>query len=63
MVWEKDSPFAFKDQKEAETATQAIERLEFYIRKELRNPDDPYAHSFNRQTMIWRRWPSEKQVP
>jgi hypothetical protein len=60
MVWDKDSPFAFEDQNDAEEATQAIERLEFRIPKEQRDPDYPHAHSFNRQTMIWRRWPSEK---
>jgi hypothetical protein len=63
LICDKESAIAFKDQKNAEAATQAIERLEFYTPKELRNPGDPYAHSFNRQAMIWRRWPSEKQTP
>jgi hypothetical protein len=63
MIWNRDSPFTFKDEKEAEAATHAIERFEFHIPKERRDPSDPYAHSFNRQTMIWRRWPSNKQEP
>jgi hypothetical protein len=53
---------AFKDQKEAEEATHAIEHLEFYIPKTHRDPTDPYALSFNRQTSIWRRWPSEERA-
>jgi hypothetical protein len=63
MVGNQDGPFTFKDEKDAEEATHAIERLEFYIPKERRDPSDPYALSFNRQTMIWNRWPSEKRAP
>jgi hypothetical protein len=53
----RDGPLAFRDQKDAEEATHAIERLEFYIPKDP-SDSDPYALSFNRQTMIWNRWPS-----
>jgi hypothetical protein len=60
-VWDKEGTFAFKSKEEAEEATHAIGRLEFRIPKSLRpDPDDPYAWSFNRQTSIWTRWPSDR---
>jgi hypothetical protein len=63
MMRRKDGPFIFKNEKEAVAATHAIERLEFHIQKQERDQSDPYALSFNRQTMIWDRWPSEKRAP
>jgi hypothetical protein len=61
MIWNKDGPFTFKDENDAERATHAIERLETNMPKQYRDEDDPYAQSFNRQTMIWDRWPSSKK--
>jgi hypothetical protein len=60
MMWDKE--FTFRDKKDAEEATHAIERLERRLPKQQRNPNDPRALSFNRQTMIWDRWSSEKRA-
>jgi hypothetical protein len=46
----------FENKQNAEKAQVAIGRLEFHIPREMRG-DDPHAQSFNRQTMIWGRWP------
>lgn len=63
MMPNKGGPFAFKVEKEAQEATNSILQLEFCIPKELHDSSDPYALSFNRQTMIWKRWPSEERAP
>jgi hypothetical protein len=47
----------FADEQDAERASQAIEQLERRKPKDAVDQSDPYAQSFNRQTMIWRRWP------
>jgi hypothetical protein len=50
---------AFREKKEAQRVTDAIERFERNVPKEYRDPDEPYALSFNRQTLIWNRWPQK----
>ncbi len=52
------SPYGYARKEDAEAGQHAIERLEREMPKDWRDPNDPYAHSFNRQTMIWDRWPS-----
>jgi hypothetical protein len=59
----RDKEFTFRDKKDAEEATHAIGRLEHRLPKQQHDPNDPRALSFNRQTMIWDRWSSEKRAP
>jgi hypothetical protein len=63
MMWQTDGSFTFSDQKDANEATRAIEALERCTPDADRDPSDPYALAFNRQTMIWERWPAEKPAP
>jgi hypothetical protein len=49
----------FADEQDAERASQAIEQLERHKPKDTVDQSDPYAQSFNRQTMIWNRWPKK----
>jgi hypothetical protein len=53
----------FSSEEDAERATHAVETLERAVPKKHRDPSDPYALAFNRQTMIWDQWPGEKQKP
>jgi hypothetical protein len=61
MMWDKE--FTFRDKKDAEESARAIERLERRLAKQQRDPNRPRALSFNRQIMIWDRWPPEKRMP
>lgn len=58
MIWSTKEAFTFRDEEDATQATRAVSQLERLLPK---NPDDsdPYALSFNRETMIWERWPSK----
>lgn len=58
MIWNTREAFTFKDKEDATKASRAVSQLERLLPKD---PDDsdPYALSFNRETMIWERWPSK----
>mgnify|MGYP001235214254 CR=1 FL=1 len=51
-------PYLIQTSDEAEAAQYAIEVLERSIPKDPME-NDPYAMSFNRQTLIWNRWPNK----
>ena len=58
-----DEFIGFKNEQDAQNATRNIEHLEFAIPQKYRDESDPYALSFNRQTMIWSRWPKASENP
>jgi hypothetical protein len=62
MMVKGDLLIEFENEQDANAATEAIVKLEHKI---SRNPDDkePYALAFNRQTMIWDRWPPKDNPP
>ncbi|MBI1211703.1 MAG: hypothetical protein GC190_09595 [Alphaproteobacteria bacterium] len=50
--------FSFHEEKDAQESTFAIDRLEWSIPDEHKDPKEPYALGLCRQKMIWDRWPS-----
>ena len=59
MMRNKDGDkFTFRDEKDAQESTFAIDRLEWSIPDENKDPKAPYALGLCRQKMIWERWPS-----
>ncbi|MGE8940650.1 hypothetical protein ACO2I3_01925 [Leptospira interrogans] len=48
----------FQSEQEAQSTQEAIDHLERKLPRDAED-NDPFALSFNRQTLIWSRWPSE----
>jgi hypothetical protein len=57
MIGWGGSELEFDDEQDAERASEAIRQLERHKPKDAIDESDPYALAFDRQTMIWRRWP------
>jgi hypothetical protein len=55
--------YNFKDEKDAEQASEAIRKLERLMPEEYRDPSDPYAQAFNRSTMTWQRFQAVDDRP
>jgi hypothetical protein len=51
-----DDIYNFKDEKDAEQASEAIRKLERVMPNEYKDESDPYAQAFNRSTMTWQRF-------
>lgn len=59
MMQAKDGDkFSFRDEKDAQESTFAVDRLEWFVPDEHKDPKEPYALGLSRQKMIWERWPS-----
>ena len=59
MMKAKDGDkFSFRDEKDAQESTFAVDRLEWSIPDEHKDPKAPYALGLCRQKMIWERWPN-----
>jgi hypothetical protein len=64
MMKAKDGDkFSFRDEKDAQESTFAIDRLEWSIPDEHKDPKAPYALGLCRQKMVWERWPNGSAVP
>lgn len=50
--------FSFRDEKDAQESTFAVDRIEWSIPDEHKDPKAPYALGLCRQKLIWERWPS-----
>lgn len=63
MMKNKDGDkFSFRDEKDAQESTFAIDRIEWSIPDEHKDPKAPYALGLCRQKMIWERWPNGSAV-
>ena len=49
--------FSFSDEKDAQESTFAVDKIEWSIPDEHKDPKAPYALGLCRQKMIWERWP------
>ena len=60
-----DDKFSFRDEdeKDAQESNFAIDRLEWRISQEHKDPSAPYALALCRQKLIWERWPSSAVPP
>jgi hypothetical protein len=59
MIGREGPKREFDDEQDAERASEAIRQLERHKPKDAVDESDPYAQAFNRQTMIWDRWPTK----
>ena len=50
--------FSFRDEKDAQESTFAIDRIEWSIPDEHKDRKAPYALGLCRQKLIWERWPN-----
>jgi hypothetical protein len=55
--------FSFRDATDAQESNFAIDRLEWRLSKEHKDPTAPYALALGRQQMIWERWPESTALP
>jgi hypothetical protein len=63
MMTAKDGDkFSFRDEKDAQESTFAVDRIEWSIPDEHKDPKAPYALGLCRQKLIWERWPSGSAV-
>jgi hypothetical protein len=58
MAAKEGDKYSFRDEKDAQESTFAVDRLEWSIPDEHKDPKAPYALGLCRQKMIWERWPS-----
>lgn len=59
MMKNKDGDkFSFRDEKDAQESTFAVDRIEWSIPDEHKDPKAPYALGLCRQKLIWERWPN-----
>jgi hypothetical protein len=58
MQNEPGHKFSFRDEKDAQESTFAIDRIEWSIPDQNKDPKAPYAMGLCRQKLIWERWPN-----